>query len=104
QQWGEQINATFLQGCTGDIKPNIQRDGQFYHGSVEEVDRFGYELADEVLRIMNDSMEEVPWVPLESQVRSVELAFQHIPDETELKQHSQREGRLGLWAQTLLNE
>jgi hypothetical protein len=41
QSLGEGAVAAFLQGCCGDIRPALIRDGRFYSGHDEDVHRIG---------------------------------------------------------------
>jgi hypothetical protein len=47
QEFNENIVAGYLQGCCGDIRPNLTRDENFYRGDQDDVDRFGLRLANQ---------------------------------------------------------
>lgn len=42
--------AIFLDGCDGDVRPAIMRDGQFVGGTFDDIERMGRRLAKEVVR------------------------------------------------------
>ncbi|MCZ8512728.1 neutral/alkaline non-lysosomal ceramidase N-terminal domain-containing protein [Paenibacillus filicis] len=71
---GEAIGA-YLQGCCGDIRPYLAEDGQFYKGHRAEVERFGWQLSDAVLRALEQPMTVLAPAALRSRSFAVELPF-----------------------------
>jgi hypothetical protein len=72
---GEAVGA-YLQGCCGDIRPNLAEDGRFYRGHRAEVERFGKMLSDTVLRIVQRPMIELAPSVLQISCAALELPFQ----------------------------
>jgi hypothetical protein len=64
--------ALFVNGCCGDVRPNLVTDGQFRGGSFEDVDRMGTALARATAAAL-DSAEPVPEGPVGGRIESVEL-------------------------------
>jgi len=80
QALGQGATALFLQGCCGDVRPNLTRDGQFYRGDDADVEIFGSELADSVLRVLRGPMRSAPPCMIRSESVSVSLPLQSAPD------------------------
>jgi 6-phosphogluconolactonase/glucosamine-6-phosphate isomerase/deaminase len=85
---GGEIVGAFLQGCCGDIRPFLVRDGLFYRGHRAEVEHFGKLLSDAVLRINDRPMEVLIPGALKCKTKVVPLPFQSIPTLDELKEQS----------------
>lgn len=102
RQLGNGANAVFLQGCSGDIRPALQREGRFYSGTSEDVDKLGGELAAEVLRVLSSPMEEVPFEPIVAHALEIDLVFERVPDLEELRKGADSTGREGDWCRALL--
>lgn len=56
---GRPIIAGFLQGCCGDIRPALIKDGEFYRGDAADVRRLGDTLAVEVKKVLDRPMREL---------------------------------------------
>ncbi|MFC3798248.1 hypothetical protein [Cohnella sp. GCM10012308] len=96
--------ASFLQGCCGDIRPKLIRDGEFYRGGIDDVRLAGDRLADVVLGILNRPMEALPDSPLVSGSADTTLPFARLPDTGELVAGSDRPGMIGEWSRLLLGD
>lgn len=96
--------AAFLQGCCGDVRPALVKEERFYRGDEEDVARLGSELADAVLHAMQQPMEQLEIVPLQSRNSAVPLPFDQLPDEAMLRQWEHEEGYLGEWSRLMLSE
>ena len=77
RRWGSG-SSCFLQGCCGDIRPDLQRDGRFYNGAEEDIERLGAVLAEAVETILNKPMLRLESAPIEGWVQSADLLFQDI--------------------------
>jgi hypothetical protein len=93
--------VSFLQGCAGNIRPALHRDGKFYSGHDEEVMRFGRSLADEVERVLDGPMKTLDQAPLSGSRVVVELPFQPLPSEAELDEAAGKGGHMQQWAEKL---
>ncbi|MDN4593416.1 hypothetical protein [Polycladomyces subterraneus] len=71
------VQAMFLQGCCGDIRPRlVDERGAFYRGGPVEVERLGRLLGREVVRLLTDMETEVPYLSTES--HKVEMPLQTV--------------------------
>jgi hypothetical protein len=105
--------ALFLQGCTGDVRPNITNDeGRFRGGTPEEVRRLGRRLGAEVVRVCETlAGGDRPAVYNASDVlrvasRRVKLPFAKLPKAASLRRIL-RESKTAYergWAQHVLNQ
>jgi hypothetical protein len=86
---GDQAIAVFLQGCCADIRPNLQKDGLFYRGTDDDVQRLGAELAISALRAHHSAGMEGNPCPIE--VRTIQIG---LPLRTALEDSSWTEGEL----------
>lgn len=96
--------SAYLQGCCGDVRPALVRDGGFYRGSDAEVRELGGRLAAEVLSIVEGPMREFASGLLGGKEATVSLPLQKLPDGAELKEKSRRSGVVGEWSRLLLRE
>ncbi|PTX61835.1 neutral/alkaline ceramidase-like enzyme [Melghirimyces profundicolus] len=99
---GDGVVAAFLQGCCGDIRPALFRDGTFHRGTVQDVDSLGQALAEEVMKVFAQPMKELSPVPLRSRTLRLNLPFGRLPSLEELKEKSRRPGMEGEWSRHLL--
>lgn len=97
------VVASFLQGCCGDVRPALVREGQFVNGTREDVEAFGRTLADEVLRVLNGPMDELASSLGAMKRAEIELPVDPVPDEQELKAAASKEGVYAEWARLLLD-
>jgi hypothetical protein len=96
--------AGFLQGCCGDIRPNLVRNGDFFRGSDAEVRRLGADLAEVVLDVLERPMRALQAAALHSKRLYVPLRFQKLPGLDELNELSTGTGLMGEWSRLLLRE
>jgi len=80
EQLGTDAMAFYMQGCCGDVRPRLIRDGQFYRGGDAEVVRFGAELADQVMNVMRKPMRRMNPVMIGSRSVTAELPLEAEPD------------------------
>ncbi|MEF3307175.1 neutral/alkaline non-lysosomal ceramidase N-terminal domain-containing protein [Paenibacillus sp. GYB003] len=96
--------VSFLQGCTGNVRPALHRDGKFYSGTEEDVARLGRTLADEVERVLAGPMEEIA-PALEAGRRAVaQLPFQELPTKERLEASVAEGGVSAQWGRKLLGD
>ncbi|WP_028549645.1 neutral/alkaline non-lysosomal ceramidase N-terminal domain-containing protein [Paenibacillus sp. UNC451MF] len=104
QALGNNIVGAFLQGCCGDIRPELVGDDEFYRGHRMEVERFGSWLSEEVLRINSLPMDELTPTDLKSKTLVVPLPFESLPSVIELEAQADQTDIYGEWARLLLNQ
>ncbi|WP_405449238.1 neutral/alkaline non-lysosomal ceramidase N-terminal domain-containing protein [Paenibacillus sp. HJGM_3] len=96
--------ALFLQGCCGDVRPSLHRDGKFYSGHDEDVRRLGarfYESAREVLVRPMQTLQ--PCSPGGAHIK-LPLSFASVPSLEELAEYSQSaDAGVHEWAKLLLD-
>ncbi|GAA3402047.1 hypothetical protein ACFFNY_35315 [Paenibacillus hodogayensis] len=100
---GHDATVFYLQGCCGDIRPAVVRDGRYYAGSNLEVSRYGCELAATVLGVLVSRMEPLRFVPFECRSAQVRLPFLSQPSADELEKHRDKSDGLGTWSRMLLD-
>lgn len=93
--------SIFLQGCCGDIKVNVTRDGKYYQGTDVEVARFGRALADRVQEVLGRPMADVPFTSFVYRHTRVQLPYQSQPTQEELRAHQDRQDMYGQWSRIL---
>jgi len=73
--------ALFVNGCCGDVRPNLVADGQFRGGNFEDVDRMGTLLADAVAEALAKAKPVAEGV-VEGRLEAVELPLNRdlMPD------------------------
>ncbi|SDN08910.1 Neutral/alkaline non-lysosomal ceramidase, N-terminal [Fictibacillus solisalsi] len=85
ESYNQRFVAGYLQGCCGDIRPALIKDGQFYRGKQEDIERLGMKLAkkiDEVLTNGQWSGVEVEEFQVHSSEIRLEFYDQHGFEET----------------------
>lgn len=81
---GADTMASFLQGCCGDIRPAMIRDGCFYRGDHSDVERLAAEFSGMVMDILSRPMETMASSGIFSLKKTVMLPLSRIPDMAEL--------------------
>jgi hypothetical protein len=104
QALGGEAVAGFLQGCCGDIRPNLVRNGDFFRGSDAEVRSLGAELAEVVLDVLERPMRSLRETEIGSKQLHVPLRFRKLPGLAELNEKSTGDGLMGEWSRLLLRE
>lgn len=99
--FGRGTVVSFLQGCTGNVRPALHRDDKFYAGSEEEVAKFGRQLANEVERVLDGAMDELASAPVSGRRIVVQLPFQTLPTEAEIDASIAKGGALAEWGEKL---
>ncbi|TMV52996.1 hypothetical protein FE783_02080 [Paenibacillus mesophilus] len=99
--FGRGTVVSFLQGCTGNIRPALHRDDKFYSGTEEEVAKSGRLLANEVERVLDGTMEELAALPVSGRRIVVQLPFQTLPTEAEIDERIAKGGALAEWGMKL---
>lgn len=100
---GEGSVAAFLQGHCGDIRPALVKDGRFFRGTQDDIDRLAGELATAVREAL--AGEQIPLAegPIGGRREVVELPFSRLPEQSELEEHVARGDGDSRWAQYLLD-
>jgi hypothetical protein len=101
---GGEAVAGYLQGCCGDIRPNLVRNDDFFRGSDADVRVLGTELAEVVLDVLKRPMRALKAASLISKRLHVPLRYRKLPDLDELNERSAGTGTLGEWSRLLLCE
>lgn len=70
------VVAGFLQGCCGDIRPNLSANGKFYRGDQKDVGRLGELLAASVRQVMDKPMQPLKDIPISGTKREISLPLQ----------------------------
>ncbi|MFD2077446.1 hypothetical protein SAMN05421678_108280 [Actinopolymorpha cephalotaxi] len=103
---GAGVPIGFLQGCCGDINPNVVRDGEFHRGGDEEIESIGQQLAVSVGAVLDRPLRRLPPLPpggVAVRTHSVNLPLQP-PSRDELARRRETPGIDGDWARRLLAE
>lgn len=99
---GGDVICGYLQGCTGDVRPNLAQDGRFVYGGAEEIKLFGDKLIEAVRTILNGPLLTLPAIPISTQLLSVPLKLQPLPSEELLQSWLQYEDIMGEWSSFML--
>jgi len=99
---GDGAIASFMQGCCGDVRPALIRDGQFYKGGEREVNELGMKLADEVTRVLGLPMKELAPALSKGKVVRLALVFQSLPKMAVLQAQAEEEGLRGEWSRLMI--
>jgi hypothetical protein len=75
-QLGNEAIAAYLQGCCGDIRPALIREGEFYRGDAEDVRRLGSELSRVVLDVLSRGMDTCEPASCSSIAQELALFFE----------------------------
>jgi len=96
------VNALYLQGCCGDINPDVSGERRIVRGTNADVGREGMRLADSVRSLLANGGTQLEPVPLRSEHEIVELPFSDLPSVEELEAGKDEPGVQGEWARALL--
>lgn len=102
EQYGEGVSC-FLQGCCGDIRPDVQQDGRFVAGDEAIIDANGRQLADAVMTVMQGAMEPVGPAPLAAWTSEAALPLQPGPSPEQLQPDEGDSAAIRQWKQCLLH-
>jgi len=103
RELGPDALPAFVQGCCGDVRPNLSRDGAFYRGGDADIRAQGDALAAEVLRVLRGGMRPAGAAAPRFIRRAARLPFRHVPDEAALRTYADGDDRiLAAWSRTLL--
>lgn len=103
---GDGAVAAFLQGCCGDVRPDVIRDGKFYRGTGDQVVEYGTKLARIVLDTLSRPLEALASEgEVAFETRSVALPYETLPSAERLEQiRLTGSGPEAAWATKLLQE
>lgn len=94
--------ALYLQGCCGDINPDVARERRTVRGTNADVEREGNRLAGAVEALLSTPGTELDPVPLHAEHVEVDLPFAPQPSTDELEAGKDRPGVEGEWYRALL--
>ena len=99
-----ELGATslFLQGCCGDINPDLNRDGVQVRGGTDVVEREGALFARSVSNLIESGGELLEPIPLQSIESIVDLPYSALPTIDELEAGKDESGAIGEWRRGLL--
>jgi hypothetical protein len=98
---GVGATVAYLQGCCGDIRPALIREGEFFRGDDTHVSELGEALAAETIRILQETSVKVPTAPLMGKQLKVPLPYDRVPDLDGLKSQLEQPGIVGEWSRFL---
>ncbi|MDF2671622.1 MAG: hypothetical protein K0R67_3928 [Paenibacillus sp.] len=102
QSIGEGAVASFLQGCCGDTRPALHKDGAFYSGTNDDVLRSGRVLAEEVLAVLGRPLALVEAGEIGGSTTEAMLPFDTLPAMDEITTAAEAStGVTGEWANKL---
>ncbi len=78
------VVSLFLQGCAGDTRPNLQEDGRFVVGNVEQIAQFGEVLLKAIRQAACNAQQHAFAGKIHASTEEVELPFQAIPTKEDL--------------------
>ncbi|MEX2461437.1 MAG: neutral/alkaline non-lysosomal ceramidase N-terminal domain-containing protein [Paenibacillaceae bacterium] len=96
--------ASFLQGCSGDLRPALIKNGEFYRGDDGDIRRFGKMLADVILDVLEGEMESMQPCCIKGISRDIRLPLQDIPTQESLYTKREEGGIVGEWSTFLLED
>lgn len=94
--------AMFLQGCCGDVRPGLIRDGKYYRGSDKEVRELASQLSEEVMAVLQRSMRRIGPSSFRLSQCAIELPYRSVPTSDELQAMKDDAGVMGRWSRALL--
>ena len=94
--------ALYLQGCCGDINPDVSGERRTVRGTNVDVEREGARLAGAVEALLATPGTELDPVPLHAEHIAVDLPFASQPSTEELEAGRDRPGVEGEWYRALL--
>jgi hypothetical protein len=103
RELGNQAVAAYLQGCCGDVRPDLTSGQRFYRGHDTDVQRLARLLADEVLAILRRPMRPCSPARLVSHRSVLSLYYQALPTTPGLQATRQRTDVIGEWSRLLLD-
>ncbi|MGI8486652.1 MAG: neutral/alkaline non-lysosomal ceramidase N-terminal domain-containing protein [Thermomicrobiales bacterium] len=96
------VNALYLQGCCGDINPDVSGERRTVRGTNVDVEREGMRLAGSVRALLAGDSTVLEPVPLNAEHEIVELPFSVLPTDEELEAVKDAPGVQGEWSRALL--
>ncbi|MBP1988591.1 neutral/alkaline non-lysosomal ceramidase N-terminal domain-containing protein [Paenibacillus eucommiae] len=102
QQHDGDVVSLFMQGCCGDVRPGLIRDGLYCEGSDAEVRKLASELTQEVMAVVRRPMRRLESASFLACHRVIELPYRYMPTLEELKASVNDPGMMGSWSRSLL--
>lgn len=91
----------FLQGCCGDLDPDLTEGDRFVRGDDADLDRLGGALADAVITVLDAGLESAGDLAVRTRTCTARLPL-HTPSLAMLVNRRDEEGIWGDWARHLL--
>lgn len=104
EQAEEGLIAAFLQGCCGDINPDLGDGVVRRRGDDQDVRRLGARLAEAAQFVLCQPMEQVPPATLRGTSITLQLPMQRLPTREQLEALVDAPGIQGQWSRLLLAE
>lgn len=101
---GNQTAALFLQGFTGNIRPNIQKQGKFLRGTAKEVNEAAEYLYGIFLETIKKDKIELKLNNLILKEETIKVPLNKVPDEVLLISMIGNEDITGEWSRFLLED
>nr|WP_246211256.1 neutral/alkaline non-lysosomal ceramidase N-terminal domain-containing protein [Phytoactinopolyspora alkaliphila] len=98
------VLAVYLQGCCGDVNPDLYRDGVFRDGDQSLVDEVGGRLAEAVEKALKGEPTTLTATSPAASQWTVELPVTDVPSVSDLRRAAPGDGLMGQWARLLLEE
>ncbi|MBO9607741.1 MAG: hypothetical protein J7639_17400 [Paenibacillaceae bacterium] len=95
--------SCYLQGCCGDIRASLSRDGRFYSGHDSDVQQFGERLAGVVNDILQQPLTPMRPAGIAGWSIQVELPFEQVPAAAELVVREGDSETVQEWKELLLS-
>lgn len=102
EELDDQAVSAYLQGCCGDVRPNLVLDGAFYRGGNREVHQLGLKLADEVLAVLHKPMQPLTGFRLQTGRTAFPLPLKERPGLEQLEKTRGQDDVIGKWSRLLL--
>ncbi|MCU6708821.1 neutral/alkaline non-lysosomal ceramidase N-terminal domain-containing protein [Paenibacillus sp. J5C_2022] len=97
--------AMFLQGCCGDVRPGLVKDGEFFRGDNQDVIRIGGMLCEEVAKVLEQGkFEPLELCAVSSRASVICLPLTELPDRARLLASLQEDGLIGEWSRMLIDD
>ncbi len=95
--------SLYLQGCCGDINPDVAGERRTARGTNADVERLGTSFADAIQILLEEPGEPLALVPLRAEKLTVDLPFAELPGDDALVAGKDVPGVDGEWYRALLD-
>lgn len=103
RELGNGCVSLFLQGCCGDVRPSLYRDGKFFHGSDKDVQALAERFYEAIRSVLERPLQMLRPCLLDGARTECPLAFANVPTAEELARLSGADDpKVRHWARHLL--